>query len=130
MRNLFRYLLTIMIVVLPLQGTAAMVMSYGGGMAMAQTLQATQRVDDTMDEMASAPAADEHCVHSATSAAKAKISHVKCNASVNCCIGAAAPPSVLARLPVQSHSTEEASSLEPAMTGFVPPTLERPPRQS
>lgn len=122
---LFRYLLAMMIVVLPLQGTAAMVMPYGGAMTMAHDMNGMPAIDDAGGDT-SAMVAGDHCEHAAK--AEVKVVHTKCHASANCCIGASAPPSTHAPLPVQFHSTEEPAAREPAMTGIVPPTLERPPR--
>lgn len=133
MRNLFplfRYLLTILIVVLPLQGSAAIVMSYGAGTAMAHSMQDMQATSHAASDAMSAMLTEGHCSHEAMPERKAKSAHMKCNASVNCCVGAVAPPSALAKLPTQFLSTEAQAAGEPAMTVFIPPTLERPPRLS
>lgn len=127
--SLFRYLLTILIVVLPLQGSAAVIMSYGAGTAMARSMPGMASGDATSDAM-SAMLAEGHCSHVAAPESKAKSAHMKCNASMNCCIGAVAPPSTLARLPTRFLSTEAQAAQEPAMTVFIPPTLERPPCRS
>lgn len=127
---LFRYLLTIMIVVLPLQGSAALVMSYGAGTALVRTTDDMRSARHATADAMSAMVAEGHCGHEFTPERKAKPTHMKCNASANCCVGAVAPPCVLAKLPPQFLSMEAQAAREPAMTVFVPPTLERPPRLS
>lgn len=130
MRALFRYLLAILIVVLPLQGSAAVVMPYGAGAALAHSMHDMQAAGQAAGNVVSTTPAEAHCGHAATPGLKAKSSHVKCNASANCCVGAVAPPSMQAKLPTQFLSTEEQAAREPAMIVFVPPTLDRPPRLS
>jgi hypothetical protein len=124
---LFRYLLMIMIVVLPLQGGAAIVMSYGAGTAMVRGM---HDMRSAAHAAANVVAAEGHCAHAVTAERKATSTHMKCNASANCCVGAVAPPSAPARLPPRFLSTPVQAAREPAMTVFVPPALERPPRLS
>jgi len=55
--------------------------------------------------------------------------HGKCSQCASCCIGAAAPPAMdMTVTPADLPAIVFAAS-EPAMTGHVPATLERPPRQ-
>lgn len=115
MRTLFRYLLWMLIAALPLQGSIAAVVSCKIG-APAQV--AVQHMD--------ASAVQEHCKQTADVKAT---SHAKCSHCASCCVGAAAPPMVPALVLPAALSTFTGNIAEPAMTAYIPATLERPPRR-
>ena len=144
MQTLVRYLLWMLIAALPLQGTAAAFMS-GAGMDRDSAARAgATMVEAAMPAMASAttPAtaptaqaamADElvamhvqHCGEAMPEHGKA--THGKCSSCASCCVGACAPPQAVVlflSLPLARCAVLVA---EPAMTAFIPATLERPPR--
>jgi hypothetical protein len=129
---LFRYLLVLIIAVLPLQGSA-WAMPHGDGAAPAHGMAVADQLagDDAVampDDAVAMP--DGHCDHAGKAPLKAKSTHAKCHAGASCCIGAVAPPNAQARLSSRFLSTDAHAVREPAMTLFVPPALERPPRLS
>lgn len=69
---------------------------------------------------------EEHCAQSGADHLGAP--HGKCSHCASCCVGAAAPPAVLSVLMPATFSTFAGSAVEPAMTAYIPATLERPPR--
>ncbi len=115
MRTLFRYLLWILIAALPLQGSIAAVVSCKAG---APSPMAVQHMD--------ASAAQDHCKQAADVKAT---SHAKCSHCASCCVGAAAPPMLPALVLPDAFSTFSGNIAEPAMTAYIPATLERPPRR-
>jgi len=123
MRFLVRYLLWLLIAALPLQGVAAAAMACHNGLRQAAA--ASHQMADTaehLDAAATAHCAGDQKHHPASE-------HGKCSQCASCCIGAAAPPAMdMTVTPADLPATVFAAS-EPAMTGHVPATLERPPRQ-
>jgi hypothetical protein len=121
MRLFFRLLLWLSITVLSLSGGAAMAVGQAEIPAHG-TVAATGH----QHHQAAEQSGGEHCSkHVSKSAASP---HAKCAACATCCVGSAAPPSPTPTF----HAPPLASSLranpEAAMTSFVPPILERPPR--
>lgn len=74
-----------------------------------------------------AAAHEEHCAQSGADHLSAP--HGKCSHCASCCVGAAAPPAVPSVLMPTTFTTFAGSAVEPAMTAYVPATLERPPRR-
>lgn len=143
MQTLVRYLLWMLIAALPLQGTAAAFMS-GAGIA-GMDLDGAARAGATMVEAAQAttPAAipatapttmaDElvamhvqHCGEAMPDHGKAM--HGKCSSCASCCLGACAPPQAVVLFLALPLARCAVLVAEPAMTAFIPATLERPPR--
>lgn len=124
MRILLHYLLVFVIAVLPLQGGAIAAMPAGAAMATEHHAHMAMQSEAGPADMAGMA----ECCHEGDQIAKVGSPHAKCNSSANCCVGAVAPPSALAGLSGHFTSLSAWSSREPAMTAFVPPTLERPPR--
>jgi hypothetical protein len=115
MRTFFRYLLWILIAALPLQGSIAAVVSCQPG---APPLAAVRHMD--------ASAAPDHCQQADDAKAAG---HGKCSHCASCCVGAAAPPMVPALVLPAALSSFAGNVAEPAMTAYIPATLERPPRR-
>lgn len=120
MRPLIRLLLWILIAALPLQGSAVAFMSCGVGTAPSASV-------EHHNGDAAAATHEEHCAQSATDHLSAP--HGKCSHCASCCVGAAAPPAVPSLLMPTAFTTFAGSAVEPAMTAYVPATLERPPRR-
>ncbi|CAN7523581.1 hypothetical protein [Duganella sp. LjRoot269] len=118
MRTLVRFLLWMLIAALPLQAVAAAVMPIA-----ALTMPAP---------VAAQPAAHAgHCASAEAGKSKASAGeHGKCNHCAGCCAGASAPPGVPAVTLPAVYSGSGISAGEPAMTAYIPATLERPPRLS
>jgi hypothetical protein len=108
MRPFIRFLLWILITALPLQGVAV-------------TLTPCHTVT-TQPE-----ARSEHCAPDKPEPASA--AHGKCSHCASC-VGASAPPGVPAIVLPAGFSGPGFSAPEPAMTAYIPATLERPPRLS
>lgn len=140
MQTLVRYLLWMLIAALPLQGTAAAFMS-GAGMdrdsaaragaemveaVMADTMPATAPTAQTgmADELVAMHAA--HCGEAMPEHGKA--THGKCSSCASCCVGACAPPQAVVLFSALPLARCAVLVAEPAMTAFIPATLERPPR--
>jgi hypothetical protein len=123
MRLFVRYLLWILIAALPLQGGAVAFMS--GNAERAQVSTPTHRMESATGDT-HAQMSHEHCGDS--SSKKTGLSHGKCPHCASCCVGAVAPPAVPAELASSTFSTFATSAGEPAMTAYIPATLERPPR--
>jgi len=112
MRPLIRLLLWILIAALPLQGLAAVFIPC----VAAQAQVATQ------------PAAGaQHCAPAKSDQASG--AHGKCSHCASC-VGACAPPAVPVLVLPASLSDVRVVAPEPAMTAYIPATLERPPRLS
>jgi hypothetical protein len=124
MQIVARYLLCILIAVLPMQGSAAAFMALAASQAAS---------GDAMVQ-------DGHCdkvlaaQHHATTDADADAGedagnvHSKCSSCASCCIGACAPPVDYSNPALHPQLNDSHASLEPAMTTFISATLERPPR--
>lgn len=113
MRPFIRLLLWILIAALPLQGAAAVVIP---------CIAAVQA------QVASEPVAGaEHCAPAKSDLASG--AHGKCSHCASC-VGASAPPSVPVLVLPASLSGAGFVAPEPAMTAYIPATLERPPRLS
>jgi hypothetical protein len=123
MRLFVRYMLWILIAVLPLQGGAVAFMSNAVERAQGTTL--THHME-TVAGGTHAEMTPEHCDDSSPD--KSGLSHGKCPHCASCCIGAVAPPAVPGHLPSDAFSTAATSTVEPSMTAYIPATLERPPR--
>lgn len=114
MRTLVRFLLWMLIAALPLQAVAAAVMPIAAL---------------TMPAPVAAHAG--HCASAEAGKSKASaVEHGKCNHCAGCCAGASAPPGVPAVTLPAVYSGSGISAGEPAMTAYIPATLERPPRLS
>lgn len=114
MRPLIRLMLWILIAALPLQGVAAIFIPCVAAQAHVQV--ATQ------------PAAGaQHCAPAKSDLASG--AHGKCSHCASC-VGACAPPSVPALVLPACLSGDRVVAPEPAMTAYIPATLERPPRLS
>ncbi|MBV6324344.1 hypothetical protein [Duganella violaceipulchra] len=115
MRPFIRFLLWILIAALPLQGMAVVLIPCAALPAPMQ--------------VASEPAARaEHCAP-AKPELQASGAHGKCSHCASC-VGASAPPVVPSLVLPASFSGAGVSAAEPAMTAYIPATLERPPRLS
>lgn len=124
MRLFVRYLLWLLIAALPLQGVAAAAMACHDGVRQATT--APHQKADAVEHLNATTTA--HCGgdqnHHPANA------HGKCSQCASCCIGAAAPPAIAMSVTSADLPTTVVGSPEPAMTIYVPATLERPPRQT
>jgi hypothetical protein len=121
MRLFFRFLLWLSMTVLPFQVGAAMAIAepaqvgYGTVvMAGHQQHPAAERTDG------------EHCSQGDSKATTS--SHAKCGDCASCCVGAAAPPALLASFHAPPLASSPQAIAEAAMTSIVPSGLERPPR--
>lgn len=115
MRPFIRFLLWLLMAALPLQGTAVVLIPCA---ALTSNMLA-----------AGQPAAQvEHCTP-AKSDRQASGAHGKCSHCASC-VGASAPPAVPSLVLPVSFSGAGVSAPEPAMTAYIPATLERPPRLS
>lgn len=123
MKPFFRYLLWILIAVLPLQGSAAAVLSCSMKMAAMHTVSQDQECHEH-----AAQAAGEDETHQ-TKPALAD-AHGKCSSCASCCLGASAPPAAQQQTPAQHVASFAHTGKDPAMTAFFPPALERPPCHS
>lgn len=121
MRAWFHYLLIILIALLPLQGGAIAAMPTGAAMPMAHHAHMAAQAADMAVPMA-------ECCDDGDALVQVGNAHAKCNTNANCCVGAVAPPVAMGGLATTLFSLRASSLREPAMTGFIPPTLERPPR--
>lgn len=123
MKPFFRYVLWLLIAVLPLQGSAAAMLSCGMKMAAMQTVSQGQECHEHAAQVS--PRDDAHQSKPALADA-----HGKCSSCASCCVGASAPPAALQQAPVQPVAGFADAGKDPAMTTFFPPTLERPPCHS
>lgn len=124
MRIFVRYLLWILIAALPLQGGAVAFMPCGTGFGGVSSSSHHADVDAIE---AHADALQEHCDEGGTD--QLGSSHGKCSYCASCCVGAVAPPSVPSEVLPATFSTFATVAVEPAMTAYIPATLERPPRR-
>jgi hypothetical protein len=120
-RALKNLLLWLLISLLPIQGMAAVI---SASCALAATAESSQHAEHH--------AAPSHCpsdnIEDTSDAATAH--HAACSACAACCVGASAPPSMLA--PAASHAMSESCFTALGILGgdFIPAGLERPPRFS
>ncbi|MES2163381.1 MAG: hypothetical protein V4476_19680 [Pseudomonadota bacterium] len=115
MRLFIRFLLWMSIAALPLQGMAVVLISCAALPAQMQ--------------VAGQPAAQvEHCAP-AKSDQQASGAHGKCSHCASC-VGASAPPAVPSLVLPAPVSGAGFIAADPAMTAYIPATLERPPRLS
>lgn len=121
MRTFIHYMLCLLIAALPLHGNAVAVMSCSADAMGAQAVMQHHVVA----EAATAPE-HAHCGHASTKQGGA---HGSCSHCASCCVGASAPPAVPALCAPQTFSTIVSHIAEPAMTAYIPATLERPPRR-
>lgn len=124
MRIFVRYLLWLLIAALPLQGGAGAFMSCNPGSE--QTHSSSHHGDESAIE-AHADSHHEHCDEGGSDHAGAQ--HGKCSHCASCCVGAAAPPAIPSEVLPATFSTFATVAVEPAMTAYIPATLERPPRR-
>jgi hypothetical protein len=120
MRTVFRYLLWILIMALPLQGGAVAFMRCDLGVA------GSQPAARHGDMAQSASMRGGHCEQAGDAAAGG--THVKCSHCASCLVGAAAPPSMPSLPTSATFSTFAVVAVEAAFIGHIPATLERPPR--
>lgn len=125
MRQFVRYLLWILIAVLPLQGGAAAFMSCAA--EKAQVGISAHNVENPPGG-AHIQMSHGHCDDSLIK--KSTSSHGKCSHCASCCTGATVPLAVPLGIPPSTFSTFAAVSVEPAMTAHIPATLDRPPRRN
>jgi hypothetical protein len=122
MRLLFRFLLSLSITVLSLQGSAAMSMGYSKGNVHETVV--TPRHEHHRTAELHVP---EHRKHGSNVVASL---HAKCPACASCCIGSAPPPALLPSFYPPGQASSPHANSEVAMTSFISATLERPPRDS
>ena len=121
MRTIFRLLLWLSITVLSLQGGAAMAVGQPE-----QAVHETVVMTGHQHHRAAAQADGGHCTEADSKTVVS--SHAKCAVCVSCCVGAGAPPGLLPTFHAPPFSSSLHALAEAAMTSFVPPALERPPR--
>lgn len=123
MKFVARYLLWILIAVLPMQGSAAAWLLHGNG-KVPMTAEGGHCGQVAMAHHAAGKAATK----AVEASDQAGNPHAKCSSCASCCAGASAPP--LDLLPSLPHpQVNIAAGLpQPAMTGFIASTPERPPR--
>jgi hypothetical protein len=124
MRILVRYLLWLLIAALPLQGGAVALMSCSTVAGQANSSSQHPDVSASEARVGSQP---EHCDEGGSKHAASP--HGKCSHCASCCVGAAAPPTVPSEVLPATFSTFATVAVEPAMTAYIPATLERPPRR-
>ncbi|UGQ49105.1 hypothetical protein [Massilia endophytica] len=110
-----RLLLWLLVAVLPIQGSAAMAAACG----MHRSVPAVQQHH---------AAPEAHCGMADAADAKAPDHQGKCGGSSSCCLAACAPMSAAPALAAPHQPFVTPISREPAMTGHIPATPERPPR--
>ena len=120
MRALFRYLLWILIMALPLQGGAVAFMNCDAGAA------SSHPAVHHGEAAQSAGMHGGHCEQAGDSAAGG--THAKCSHCASCLVGAAAPPSMPSLPTPATFSTFAAAAVDATFIGHIPATLERPPR--
>ena len=123
MRTLIHYMLCLLIAALPLQGEAVTIMSCSANGMNTQGVMAQQT-----HAIADAACA-HHETHCGQGGAKQGAQHGKCSHCVSCCVGASAPPAVATLCVPVAFSAIVSHVAEPAMTAYIPATLERPPRR-
>jgi hypothetical protein len=141
-RLLKRYLLWLLIAVLPIQGFAGAVLrtcaspSSRAEVAVEAVIHAsltegmhTASIGAT--QMADNASCDEHVGHtSQKSTGDHEAKHGSCSACASCCVGAAAPPTLLSvRVPSRVPEVFPIPAVTPVV-GFIPDNLERPPRHT
>lgn len=140
-RLLKKYLLFLLIAVLPIQGFAAVVQrscSSGHMVAVSVVLETAEQGQSAHDMdavSASEQAVSEHdgCAEDTADSSKAPsgnhaYKHGSCSACASCCVGAAAPPVLSSfSLPSKIPEVRRTSGATPVV-GFIPDSLERPPR--
>jgi hypothetical protein len=120
MRTVFRYLLWILIMAVPLQGGAVAFMNCAAAAA------GSQPAAHHGDAAQLASAHEGHCKQAADTGAGG--THLKCSHCASCFVGPAAPPSMPSLQTPATFSTFAAAAVEATFIGHIPATLERPPR--
>jgi hypothetical protein len=120
MRAFIRYMLWILAVALPLQGTALAAMSCNP---------AAMSLHAGVHEAAQHAAHSDHA-HCTQSAMDHGGTEGKCSHCASCCVGVAAPPGVPAMPFPEASSTFSGGSAEPSMTSHISAAPERPPRRN
>lgn len=131
-RTLKTFLLLLLIATLPLQGAAAVLrLSCGPTHHLPAQAMSTAHHHGAMHADAErawfGQPADATAIDQAPAAPDTH-EHSSCSACAACCVGAAAPPPTAVFAPVYGHSRLVVTSPPMLMTGFIPATLERPPR--
>lgn len=124
MRILVRYLLWLLIAALPLQGGAVAFMSCDIGVGHTRS---TSHLANVSGSEAHAESHHEHCDGGGLDHGGSP--HGKCSHCASCCMGAAVPPTFASKILQVTFSTFASVAVEPAMTAYIPATLERPPRR-
>jgi len=134
MRPLVRLIiLWILIVSLPLQGSAASV-KLPCTMAHGSITSQNADVMDDCDEPATMIArASQHASNAVAHQGMpcdqgSHQEHPSCRACSACCVGASAPPPFEVPAPAMEHFEYAYISLPPSITGWIPSRLDRPPR--
>ena len=136
-----RYLLWLLIAVLPLQGFAAVVQRSCSISSMVLTSSSVETPAqalsshslDAVVEVDQAVADEDECPEHAAGLTKKPsgsygFKHGSCSACASCCVGAAAPPVFFAfSLPSSTPEVRRASGVPPVF-GYIPDSLDRPPR--
>ena len=125
MRILFRYLLWILIVALPLQGGAVAFMVCDAGVA--SSMPTAHHTGAAQSAIAHA-GHDRHCAQAGDAGAGG--THLKCGHCASCVVGPAAPPARPLVLTPATFSTFAVATVDVAIIDHIPATLERPPRAS
>ena len=133
-RTLKTLLLLLLIAALPLQGAAAAMRLSCGPAHHHQPAQLASATGAPHHDAAAAHFDSDHSAFDATASAEqapaAQVGHAhsSCSACAACCVGAAAPPS--ASIPTAPLEGSEFIAVAPAplLAGFIPASLERPPR--
>jgi hypothetical protein len=128
MRAYVRYLLWLLIALLPLQGGAVARMPYDSlhawaAVTLAHSQVTTHHGHAGMEQ--AAPAKQQSC-HDAGATAKVHEHSSHCG---SCCVGASVPPTVHAPGRPVTFVTPVRIAAEPAMPAFIAATPERPPRR-
>lgn len=131
MRTFVRYLLWLLIALLPLQGGAVALMPYGSAPASAGVavsgLPAMSHYDRQQNLEHSAQVSKKSC-HEAGDSATVNV-HERSSHCGSCCIGASVPATVQPPDRPVTFVTPVRIAAETAMIAFIPATPERPPRR-
>lgn len=138
-RTLKTYVLWLLIAVMPFQAFAANVLRACGSshqsMSMVASAMDHGNVSDISDGagMDQPSGQDDHCPEMASSSKQSSetstsIKHGSCSACAACSVGAFAPPQLLTFKPSFSNAEVYETFGSTFVGGFIPDSLERPPR--
>lgn len=131
MRAFVRYLLWLLIALLPLQGGAVALMPYDNAHASVgvavEDFQVMSHADRQVSMEPSAQMTNMPC-HGAGNSVTAKV-HEHSSHCGSCCVGASVPATVHAPDRPVTFVMPVRIAAEPAMVAFIPATPERPPRR-